>query len=745
LVKVMEETKSKNKGLQVAGEHGASSTSERYGKEFLLAKIAEKGERRWDPELGPQTYDDLYPVEEHDLAAAGDYYEPPEDAAPPKPSMRDVLGPGGVIAQKLPAYEVREAQIQMAETVAEAIDAHQHCLVEAGTGCGKSFGYLIPVIYSGKKAIVSTAVKSLQDQLWRKDIPFLQSVLDRPFKAALLKGRGNYLCLARWSEEIGEQLMLGQSYEFADLKAWLETTEAGDLEELPFALSPDLRARVTVTADQCLGKHCPSFGDCFVERAKTKAEEADVVVVNHTLLTIDCALRQGSDDFARVLPDRDLVVLDEAHNLEAAATKAFETEISAFAIARMLRDKQVVAAGIDPQSLARVQDAADQLFDTLARLGPASSSYALGEPPRSLQLQAENLALRLLDVKRELERRNPFAMEGGPRLEMYSRFVGRIEEYAKVVSSILFPTEGHVCYVAKEQSKRGKQTIYLRKAPICVGPQLAEALWKRWPTIATSATLATAGGFDFFKGRIGCDEAREMVADSPFDYKANMLVYLPPLGAMLDPTKYYQEGSEEYLDRVAGQIEQLIMASGGRAFCLFTSSKALNAVYERIAHRLQGLVLKQGEAPNAELLKRFIADGRAVLFGLRSFFEGIDVKGDALSLVVIDKVPFGQPDDPIYQARCDEVTKRTHDKWAWFSQFALPSAILTLKQGVGRLIRTRTDRGVVALLDQRLATKGYGVTVLKSLPRGSQTRSMEGVKTFFATGAVVDPQQGTLL
>jgi len=706
----------KYRGLQVAGQHGAATTESRYGKEFLLAKIAAKSGGAY-PESGPDT---------------------PEESAPPPPStVRDVLGPGGEISRILPGYETREAQLQMAETVAAAIDEGLHCIAEAGTGTGKSLAYLVPAVYSGKKTVVSTAVKSLQEQLACKDIPFLQSVLDKPFTAAVLKGRSNYLCLERFNEEIGEQTMFGTSFEFAEVRRWLETTETGDLEELPIALG-ELHAKITATSDQCTGKHCPSFGACYYERARTRAEGADIVVVNHTLLTLDCAIRHNSDGFAKVIPDRKIVIVDEAHRLEEAATKAFEVEVSATGIARLLRDKQVNAAGIDPQKLARVQDAAEQFFETLARLNPAQS-FAIPEPPRLLQQQAEALALQLLDVRRDLERKNPYAMEGGPKSDAFGKFVDRVKAYAETVSNVLFPVEGQIVYVAKEQTKKGRQIVYLRKCPICVADDLKAALWDKWPTVATSATLATGGNYEFFKSRVGCEAARELIVDSPFDYRRNALIYMPPQGALFDPTRYYQTSSVEYHDRLAEQIEQLLLASDGRAFCLFTSRKALEEVYLRLAGRLRWLVLKQGDAPTAELVRRFKADGRAVLFGLRTFFEGIDIQGEALSLVIIDKLPFAAPDDPIYQARCDEIGTRTGDKWAWFRELALPTAIITYKQGFGRLIRTKSDWGVVALLDGRITTKNYGATVLRSLPKAAQTRSIDTVRTFFQT------QQGHLL
>ncbi len=713
-----------NRGFQVAGERGAATTEARYGKEFLLQKIKEKQSLREAAQLTREEGSRF--LDEMGIESS-------------KPSMRAILGPGGVIAQNLAGYEMREPQLEMAELVAECIENGEHCLVEAGTGVGKSLAYLIPAIYSGKKAVVSTGDKGLQDQLWRKDIPFLKSVLSIPFAAAILKGRANYLCLERWNEEIGEQTFFGESYEFAEVKRWLETTESGDLEELPIGLSSEFAARITATSDQCLSQHCPSFRDCYAERARAKAESANIVIVNHTLLTLDASIRLGSDGYAKVIPDRDVVIVDEAHRLEDAATLAFQEEVSAIGISRLIRDRKVQKASLNQDLLTDVDTATDALFNALAHLS-SSQSYSLGEPPASIRLLAQGLALKLRDVVRELQHNNPFVVDDDPQAEAYKRHIKRVEAYATLVTDILFPADGQIVYVEKREGKK-RPLIYLRRCPICVAESLRQSLFGKWPVVCTSATLSTNGNFEYFKSRCGCDQARELIVGSPFDYGRNALIYMPPQGTLFDPTRYYQDGSPEYFDRLANEIEQLLLASDGRAFCLFTSNKALNEVYGRIAHRLRWLVLRQGDAPRPELLRQFRDNGHAVLFGLRSFWEGVDVQGEALSLVVIDKIPFGQPDDPIYEARCQEIVKRTGDKWAWFNQFALPNATITYKQGFGRLIRTKTDYGVVALLDGRITTKNYGSGILRSLPRAAQTRSLDAVRTFFE----MRKQQGQLL
>lgn len=643
------------------------------------------------------------------------------------PPMDDILSPGGVIARTLPGYETRKQQIQMAEIVADSIAAGEHCIVEAGTGVGKSLAYLIPAIYSRKKTVVSTGDKNLQDQLWRKDIPFLKSVLPISFWAAILKGKSNYLCLYGYNAELGFQSMDTPSSEFAEMTQWLGTTESGNLEELSFTLSPELYGKVTTTADACTGKHCPYFGDCWAERAKGKANEADIVIVNHSLLALDAAIRQKSDGFAYAICDRSLVIIDEAHRLEDAATLAFTTEVSFIGVLRLLHDAHVQVAKINPTQLARMEEQTQRFFDALANLSERQT-YVIDGAPDYICLEAENLSRALADLARELKKSDPYP--DGARSESFAKFIERVIAYSDTIFSILLPSDLHVVYVEKKQGTR-RTLIYLKRCPISVAEDLKEALFDIWPVICTSATMATGSSFSYFKSRVGCPDAIELLVSSPFNYKRHALIYLVPPDSGLDPSKYYQEGSLEYYDRLSSQIEQLLLASNGRAFCLFTSNRALNEVYDRIAYRLQGLVLKQGEMPRLEIVRQFKANGGAVLFGTRSFFEGVDIQGKALSLVTIDKMPFGMPDDPIYQARCDAIKRETGDQWAWFNKLALPTAIITLKQGFGRLIRTKTDTGVVALLDERLVTKRYGTTVIRSLPPATTTRSLDAVRMFF--------------
>jgi ATP-dependent DNA helicase DinG len=658
------------------------------------------------------------------------------------PRMADVLGPGGVVARALPGYEARAPQVALAQRVADALAAGDCLLAEAGTGVGKSLAYLVPAIYSGKKTIVSTEGKALQDQLVGKDLPFLKKVLGVEFTFAKLKGLPNYVCELKLAEEVGQQQLLGESAEFAAFRRWyasLPADASGDVADAPFSPSPDLLARVTSTTEECLGRDCPYAATCRALRAKQVAAEADVLVVNHTLLALDLDVRARTDDGVAVLPDRAQVVVDEAHALEEVATKAFAREIGSGRVPALCHGRLPALAKIDTAELAAAKTASDAFFAELDRvLGPERSTAPVTPTPR-LRTLASDVAVALKPLAR---RARACADDGAAdravraRLERYH---ARLLDTADLFAGMLDGLDGtHVLYAEREQARRGETRLALKLAPLSVADDLHAALWSKWPTVAVSATLTATpverGGspFGYVRSRLGCTSAAEMVVGSPFDYKRNALVYLPADGALFDPSRYYADGSAAYFDRLADQIEQLLAASDGRAFCLFTSRRALREVHERLAPRMRWLTLVQGDASAQELVRRFKADGRAVLFGLRSFWTGVDVQGGALSLVVIDKLPFPSPDEPVYQARCDHLTRTSGDKWAWFGQIAVPVCSIAFKQGFGRLIRTQTDTGVVALLDGRLTTKSYGAHILRALPPAPVVRSIDAVRAFYA-------------
>lgn len=640
--------------------------------------------------------------------------------------ISQLLGADGPIGRALPGYEERPGQIEMANMVLRALTKGEHAVIEAGTGTGKSLAYLVPAIYSGKTVIVSTANKALQEQLIRKDIPFLQQVLTIRFDAAILKGRGNYLCLDRFREEEGYQRMLGGTRGWPRLLQWRSETATGDFEDLEIALPADLRGRVMSTARTCLGQVCELFEECFVEHAYQRAEEARIIICNHALLMADLHLR---DLGARVLPDRDAIVVDEAHRLEEAAIDALSVQLSPGDITELL-ENALIRRHADAALLDKTARAGTRFADDLRRVAGTFQKVVIEPIP-----SGESFADLVNELRDGMNNANPHkstersreARRYGQVLEWLAQTVGT----ARLVSRPA--DEDSVRYSLPREGGRDKGP-YLRWSPIDVAGPLKELLFDRYPTICTSATLATTAAragvdeapspFAYFRSRVGCEEAREAVIPSPFDYGEQCLLYV----ARAMP-EFSLHNQEEFCQAIAAHLQRLVQASRGRAFCLFTSYRTLDRVYAILEPKLSFPTLRQGEAPRPELLRRFVAQPGSVLFATRSFWEGVDVAGSALSLVVIDKMPFSAPDDPIIQARVERMKREGKD---WFNDLMLPQATLQLKQGFGRLIRTATDRGVVAILDSRIIRKGYGRRVVEALPPARRTDRIEVVEQFFA-------------
>lgn len=681
---------------------------------------------------------------------------------------RQVLGPGGVISEKLPGYEHRDAQLAGADLVEQAIANERHAVIEAGTGTGKSLMYLVPAILSGKQTIVSTGDKALQAQIVGKDIPFLQGVMPVPVTAAKLTGRSNYVCLEQVDEITGGgQGNLGGEFlfrspeaaaAFAGFQEWLDTTETGELESADFPIPWDLAVDVTVDSDGCLGEKCPRFTDCFAEQAKKRARDAQVVIVNHALLLRAINLAHDTDGHVEILGKRQVVAIDEAHRLEETATDAFGVEVTEGRWNRMARrltryttDHPAIRpkGETDPQRIRatdwklRVEYVEGLLATLLSDLTDrleASKTQAqrLGDETRV----GDRLVRALSDLALAVGDGGPDWLAPKER-EGWRKLGGQVEKLGNDLSLIITPgTEDNWVRYAELEGGNGKRRLVLHAKPIDVSGHLRDRLWSPYPSvISTSATLATGNDFGYWKRRVGLHDSLDLVVGSPFDFPHQSMIYLPSSGKDFDPSRFRQDGSVEYLDRLAGEIERLLLASDGRGFVLFTSLRTMDQVYDRLAPRLKWLTLKQGEMPRPELIRRFKEDGRAVLFGVKSFWEGVDVQGEALSLVVIDKLPFNPPGDPVWDAKCDRVNRQALARgvppkqadWAWWRELAIPTAIIALKQGFGRLIRTKSDRGVVALLDGRLSTKGYGPEILRALPPATQTRSLPAVKAFFET------------
>ncbi|GAC1396477.1 MAG: ATP-dependent DNA helicase [Chloroflexota bacterium] len=641
-------------------------------------------------------------------------------------SVAYVLGPQGPVGRYLPGYEPRPGQIEMGLLVEQALTTRRHAVIEAGTGVGKSLGYLVPAVLSGKRVIVSTANKALQEQLVRKDIPFLKEVLSVPFTSALVKGRGNYLCLDRFSEEEAFQSLTGGGGDFARLKTWAAATTTGDVEEFTDRLGDRaLLGRIVSTRRSCIGQTCTHFADCYVERMRGLAEGARIIVCNHALLLADLHLR---DMGAYLLPDRDAIIIDEAHHLEASATSALTVSLTRQDVVDLV-ENTVIRHHADEATLSRLLRLNNTVFGYLEReAGTRGRRVVAEELPAGLEmhqvLDAIAETLRKNNPSKGLaatpeERRFQNVLEWVQSLTDNARLIAKASD-ADSVRYVESPPGGPAAQARRETG------VTIQWAPISVDTILKEILFDRQPVICTSATLAVGERFDFFTRNVGCADPLTLTVPSHFDYAEQAVLYVPR-----SLPEYRRDSGEVYNVEVAREMYRLLMASQGRAFCLFTSYRTLDQVYAILSEHLPFLCLKQGPLPRAELLRRFKENQPAVLFATRSFWEGVDVVGDALSLVIIDKMPFSVPDDPVIEARVARMKARGED---WFGGMVLPEAILGLKQGFGRLIRSTADRGVVAILDSRLITRGYGSTVLDALPPARQTTAISTVREFFARG-----------
>lgn len=616
---------------------------------------------------------------------------------------RDIFGPDGPLARALPGYAYRPEQSTMATAVDAALTHLEPLIVEAGTGTGKTFAYLVPALLSGRSVIISTGTRTLQDQLFRRDVPLLARALGMPVKFALLKGRANYLCrhrleLATAQRELGGPRS-GSARLLARIARWAESTRSGDLAELDDL--PDqspVWPSITSTRENCLGQECPQFSRCHVFEARRKAQAADIVVVNHHLLLADLALKD--EGFGDLLPGTEAVILDEAHQIPDIAAQFFGQRWSARQAQQLLRDiaAELQAAGVSSAELMAALAALQAQLDGVGR--------ALS--PGSARREWSQLADSVVDALADL----PAAFsELGNRLEALGAGAGcancarrALGLMTALTTLLAVDASAGVRWV---ESSPGGWTLQF--TPFEIAARLREFVESRpcsW--VFTSATLAIGADFTHFSTRIGLPDARTLSIDSPFDYRRQALIYLPP--GMPQP----HDGGygAAFIERCAPLLE----ASGGRAFLLYTSYRALADGLEALKRRFPDPpfpVLVQGEAPREALLTRFRELGNAVLLATASFWEGVDVKGEALSVVAIDKLPFAAPDDPLLAARLEGIRRKGGNP---FMEYQLPQAVLALKQGAGRLIRDVDDAGVIMIGDPRVRTKAYGRAFLEALP-----------------------------
>jgi ATP-dependent DNA helicase DinG len=628
--------------------------------------------------------------------------------------LDEIFGPGGPLALAVPGFRARPGQVRLAEGVANALAGRGWLVAEAGTGTGKTFAYLIPALLSGKRVIVSTGTRTLQDQLFHRDLPMLGRALGRPATVALLKGRANYLCRERFLR-LPRELPLERDAGAlaARVSAWAESSIDGDLAGLPeLADGHPLRERITSTRDNCTGSRCAEFARCHVFAARRRAAEADLVVVNHHLLLADLALKE--EGYGDILPSADAVILDEAHQVPELAAQFFGLQFSSRQIDQLLQDLPGLLAegGFDPDHLTAAERAVRaglQRALRAANVGPAGARMAWGDDLAELDAQARALVTALSDLSDALNQ-----LGGGDGITQLAQ---RAAMVAGELDGVLDarPEDGARLLVP------GARAFSCQVVPFHVGEKLRQILATRSASwIFTSATLAVAGDFSHFIERLGLEDRCDTLAiESPFDYANQALLYLP--AAMPDPM------ASQYAESVVQAAAELTEIAGGGAFLLFTSHRALEQAARRLRERwstgagTKFHLLVQGESPREQLLREFREHGDAVLLGTSSFWEGVDVKGSALRLVVIDRLPFASPEDPVMRARLQRARDAGGNP---FKDFQLPEAALALKQGVGRLIRSEEDTGVVAILDPRLTSKGYGRQLIASLPPMRRTRDM---------------------
>ncbi len=652
--------------------------------------------------------------------------------------MEEIFGPQGLFARLHPDYEYRPGQVAMAEAVADALANKHHLLVEAGTGTGKTLAYLVPAIATGKRVIISTGTKNLQEQLFNKDIPFLHKAFPNRFRAMYLKGRSNYLCLLRLKRAESQPVLSGlEEVEYFDLvRDWAYKSATGDraeLAELPDNVS--FWRHIDARSDICIGQKCPDYDACFITKARQQALESEIIIVNHHLFFADLALRDK--EWGQVLPDYGAVIFDEAHQIEDIAAQYFGASVSNYQLDDLLNDiSRLAIADVDSareitKVSARLAKHAEyfwmtflggeagftistfngegrfvirpQMFVRKNRNGQEEVSPA-GERFRNLRQALDRLGAELNGVK-----------EPPPEMEAILRRVEQIKFDLDFV--VLNGDDSFVNWC--ERRGRG---VFLQATPIDASGILEDRMFSQIDSIVmTSATLTTANSFGFIRKRLGIDKAAELIAESNYDYKKQSLLYLPP--KMPDPR------DNNFTDAAANEIVKLLNASRGRAFVLCTSNSQMKALRDLVEYQIEFPVLMQGEGSRSGILDRFRATPNAVLFATASFWQGVDVRGEALSCVIIDKLPFAVPSDPVVAARQRYLDNHGGNS---FSDYSVPAAVITLKQGIGRLIRSATDRGVLSVLDPRIVTKNYGQSFLKSLPPSRVTRKIEDVEKFFA-------------
>lgn len=686
------------------------------------------------------------------MTAARGYYKEDVSSAPQPgeeqaisafdaPSLHAFFGPGGLLSRTHPAYEFRRGQLQMAQAVEQALDERRHLIVEAGTGTGKTLGYLLPILRSGKRVVISTATKALQEQLFYKDVPFLDRVFfpegDQHLRVCYMKGRNNYLCRQKLYDLANQPVLNGleEIDQFRTIAEWEKITETGDRAELAsLPETSQLWSKLDARTEACIGKKCALFERCFITEMKRRAAESDIIIVNHHLFFADLAIKQEADGAPDVgiLPDCAAVIFDEAHELESVAGEYFGVSVGNLRFEELARDvdttlrqKELLSAEI-LNITARLRERASYFFSLLP---PGEGRFSFTNRGGFLEEHGDaydslvNTLKRLGSALRAIK----------DKPDEVHNFIRRCDELTVQLSFVLESENKNTVYWIerrgearkKGRTERGSERlsrfVFLQATPIDLSQILRQVLFDQIPTaVLTSATLAVNGGFEYIKRRLGIENARELIVPSHFDYPNQAILYVPP--DMPDPR------DASFAARAADTIGRILTITQGRAFCLFTSYAQMHEVHDRLLGELDYPMLLQGSAPKNALLDEFRATSNSVLFATASFWQGVDVQGEQLSCVIIDRLPFAVPNDPVVAARISAINE---DGGNAFFDYQVPSAVIALKQGFGRLIRSLNDRGVLALLDNRILKQRYGRVFINSLPAYRRTTMIEDVATFF--------------